>query len=238
MADGLPAQKNAAAAAAAARVRPGMALALGTGSTAQLALRALAARFPDGGGLRAVASSRSTEAAARALGIPVRSLEEVDRFDLMIDGADEVTDRLELTKGGGGALFREKLLARQSREVIIAADSSKWVRRLGERHPIPIEIVPFARPILLRDLAAAGYGPRIRTAGPDGPPVLTDNSNELVDLYLPEPVADPGRLERTLKALTGVVETGIFVGIAHRLCLGRPDGTVEERTASEPPGKP
>ncbi|MHB8352548.1 MAG: ribose-5-phosphate isomerase A, partial [Thermoplasmata archaeon] len=107
MADGLDAQKKAAAEAAAARVRPGMALALGTGSTAELALRAVAARYPDGGGLLAVASSRATELAARALGIPVRSLEEVGRFDLMIDGADEVTDRLELTKGGGGALFRE-----------------------------------------------------------------------------------------------------------------------------------
>ncbi|MHB8351644.1 MAG: ribose 5-phosphate isomerase A, partial [Thermoplasmata archaeon] len=179
-----------------------------------------------------------TELAARALGIPVRSLEEVGRFDLMIDGADEVTDRLELTKGGGGALIREKLLARQSREVIIATDTSKCVRHLGERAPIPVEIVPFARPVLLRDLAAAGYGPRLRHGGPDGGPTLTDNGNELVDLHLAGPVPDPERLDRTLKALTGVVETGIFVGIAHRHLIGRPDGSVEERIAPGPPSKP
>ncbi len=238
MSDPRFAEKSAAAGAAAARVRPGMTLALGSGTTAELALRAVAARYPDGGGLRAVASSRATERTARALGIPVGSLEEIDRFDLMIDGADEVTERLDLTKGGGGALFREKLLALRSREVVIAADATKLVRRLGERMPIPVEVVPFARPALLRDLAAAGWAPRLRAAEISGRPALTDNGNELLDLHLPEPTADPAGLDRRLKAITGVVETGIFVGIAHRLLLGRPDGSVAERTAPGAPGKP
>ncbi|MGI0053766.1 MAG: ribose-5-phosphate isomerase RpiA [Thermoplasmata archaeon] len=229
--------KRAAAIAAAARVPRGTVLALGTGSTAELSLDAIAKRFPDGGGLSCVASSGATEARARALGLPLRPLEEVDGFDLMIDGADEATIRLELTKGHGGALLREKLLARLSREVIIAVDESKMVDRLGARRSIPVEIVPFARPALLRALERRGLGPELRRT-PSGAPELTDNGNELVDLVGAGPIEDPAGLDRELKGWTGVVETGIFVGIAHRLLLGRPDGSVEELASPAAPGKP
>jgi len=130
-------------------VRPGLRIALGTGSTAAQAVRAIAERFPDGK-FDCVASSRGTEDLARELHIPVRALRGDDRFDLMLDGADEVSPALDMTKGGGGALLREKLLARRSASVVIVVDPSKLVGALGERASIPVEVVPFARPVLER----------------------------------------------------------------------------------------
>jgi ribose 5-phosphate isomerase A len=226
--------KLAAARAAAARIPRGASVALGTGTTTSLALQSLAERFPDGGGLATVASSRATEQLARDLGLPVRSLEEGDRFDLMLDGADEVGPALELTKGGGGALFREKLLARLSREVVIAVDASKLVPTLGSRSPIPVEIVPFARPFLQPHLRSVGFDVSLRKGGEDAP-FLTDNGNELLDLRPAQPIADPSALEQRLRSLPGVVEVGIFVGLAHRVIVGFPDGTVQERLAPAAP---
>jgi ribose 5-phosphate isomerase A len=220
--------KSAAALAGAARVPRGASIALGTGSTATLAIRALAERFTDGGGLSTVASSLASEKLARDLGLPVRSLEEGDRFDLMLDGADEVTPALELTKGGGGALFREKFLARLSREVVILVDSSKLVPRVGTRVPIPIEVVPFARRTLLGELRAERLAPALRCDA-QGAPVLTDNGNELVDLSPADPVDDALRLDARLRSYPGVVETGLFIGLTRRVLVGFPDGSVQER---------
>jgi ribose 5-phosphate isomerase A len=234
MSDPLEPEKTAAARAAVHRVERGMHVALGTGSTAALAIRALAERFPDGGDLTAVASSPASEALARTVGIPVRSLQSGDRFAVMIDGADEVSPALELTKGGGGALFREKLLARLTREVLIAVDPSKLVQRLGERHPIPLETVPFARPTLLERLAAEGYHPQVRVRGTGGEPWITDNGNEIIDLHLPTAIADVSAFDAMLRTLPGVIETGLFVGLAHRVFIGRPDGSVEERSIPFP----
>jgi ribose 5-phosphate isomerase A len=227
-------EKMAAARAAALRVRPGTRVALGTGTTATLAIRAIAERFPHGEGIEAVASSRATEALARSLGWPLRSLEEISSFDLMVDGADEVTERLDVTKGHGGALFREKLLARLTREVVLVVDSSKMVDRLGARAAIPVEVVPFAQPVVRRALVDRGLRPDLRR-GPDGRPWLTDNANELLDVRPPAPLADPARLDAELRALPGVVDTGLFVGLVHRVIVGHADGSVEERVA---PGKP
>jgi ribose 5-phosphate isomerase A len=219
-------EKVAAAAAAAARVEPGMYVALGTGSTAALAIHALGVRFAKDQGIRTVASSPASEALAQEAGLPVGPLQQGDRFDLMVDGADEVTPALELTKGGGGALFREKLLARLSREVVIAVDHTKVVDRIGERSPLPLETVPFARPLLLHRLAADGYEPELRMR--EGRPWITDNGNELIDLHLHDPIEDLPGFEAMLRSLPGVIETGLFLGIAHRVFIGRPDGTVEE----------
>lgn len=205
-----------------------MHLALGTGSTAAEAVRALAARFP-GVPLDCVSSSRATEELARSLGIAVRPLRADDRFDLMLDGADEVSPDLDLTKGGGGALLREKLLARLSREVLILVDPSKLVDRLGTRAPIPVEVVPFARAVLARRFEHDGFRVRLRE-GPDGRPYLTDNGNELLDLTPSHPIDDPAATAARLSAPTGVVETGLFVGLASRVLIGYPDGHVEERS--------
>jgi ribose 5-phosphate isomerase A len=225
--------KVAAARRGVEQVRPGMCLALGTGSTAGEAVRALAARFP-GETFDCVASSRATEELAGSLGIPVRPLRADDRFDLMLDGADEVTPSLDLTKGGGGALLREKLLARLSKEVVILVDPTKLVAHLGERAPIPVEVVPFARAVLARRFAHDGFRVHHRQ-GADGRAYLTDNGNELLDLTPLHPIGDPGATAAMLAAATGVVETGIFVGLASRVLIGHPDGRVEERTKGPSP---
>jgi len=216
-------------------VRPGLRLALGTGSTTALAIHALVDRFPKER-FDCVASSRATEDLARSLGILVRSLRGEDRFDLMLDGADEVSPALDLTKGGGGALLREKLLARLSDELVILVDPSKLVAALGERAPIPLEVVPFARPVVERAVAAEGFRSRHRLAS-DGRAFLTDNGNELLDLVPRQPLHAPADAERRLRGLTGVVETGIFVGLTHRVVVGQPDGRVEERTRPRTSGR-
>ncbi|MCW6167075.1 MAG: ribose-5-phosphate isomerase RpiA [Thermoplasmatales archaeon] len=203
-------------------------IALGTGSTAAWAVRALAERFPGAPGFTFVASSRATEDLAKDLDLPVRALREDDRFDLMIDGADEVSTALDLTKGGGGALFREKFLAQLSHRLVIIVDEGKLVDHLGTRHPIPIEVVPFARPVVANELAAEGWTVRLR-GGASGPPFRTDNGNEVLDLMPRQPLSDPRATHEALRSHTGVVETGIFAGMAERVLIGHPDGRVEER---------
>ena len=174
-----------------------------------------------------------TEELARSLGIPVRGIRGDDRFDLMLDGADEVSPSLDLTKGGGGALLREKLLARLSSEVVIMVDPTKLVATLGERHPIPVEVVPFSAPVVQQEADALGYRVEHRST-PEGGPFRTDNGNEILDLFPREPLRAPGDADASLRRLVGVVETGIFVGLADRVVIGRPDGTVEERTRHRP----
>ncbi|MCI4344928.1 MAG: ribose 5-phosphate isomerase A, partial [Thermoplasmata archaeon] len=173
-------------------------------------------------------------AEARGLGIEPVPLAPDARFDLMLDGADEVTPALALTKGGGGALFREKFLARLADEVVIMVDTTKLVDRLGTRHPIPVEVVPFARPVLTRQITALGFAVSLRTSPDSGRAWRTDNGNEILDLKPLAPIDDPARVDRTLHELTGVIETGIFVGLAHRALVGQPDGSVQllERPAS------
>ncbi len=229
MADDLLAAKRAAARRGVERIRPGMRLALGTGSTAAEAVRAVAARFP-GTAFDCVASSRATEELARSVGLAVRPLRAGDRFDLMLDGADEVTPALALTKGGGGALLREKLLAGLSRELVILVDPTKLVAHLGERHPIPVEVVPFAASVLAERFAAEGFDARVRLTE-DRRPFVTDNANEILDAAPHAPVVDPAATLARLRAPTGVVEVGIFVGMASAVLVGHADGTVEERPA-------
>jgi ribose 5-phosphate isomerase A len=146
----------------------------------------------------------------------------------MIDGADEVDPEGNLTKGGGGALFREKFLAELSGELDIVVDPSKLVRRLGERAPIPVEVVPFARAALAGAFARDGFGVAPRAAA-DGRPYRTDNGNEILDLRPPSPLADPRATYALLRGRTGVVEVGLFLGLARRVFVGHPDGQVEER---------
>ena len=220
--------KEAAGRAAAELVRDGMTVGLGTGSTVHFALERLGERLRDERlALRGVPTSLDTERKARALGIPLVALDEVDVIDLGIDGADEIDARFDMIKGGGGALVREKVVAALARREVIVVDRSKVVERLGVRYPLPVEVVPFARTAVARRIAALGATPTLRLR--DAGPLVTDNGNQILDCRFPGGIADARALEQTLDAIPGVVDTGLFVGLAHVLVIGDEDGRTEVR---------
>jgi ribose 5-phosphate isomerase A len=225
--------KEAAGRAAAEQVRDGMTVGLGTGSTVLFTLQRLAERIrTEHLTLRGVPTSLDTEGKARALGIPLATLDEVEKLDLTIDGADEIDARFDMIKGGGGALLREKVVASLTRREVIVVDAAKVVARLGVRFPLPVEVVPFARAPVARRIARLGASWTLRMR--DGAePVLTDNGNEILDCRFTGGIADPAGLERALDEIPGVVESGLFVGLAHVLVVGHDDGrvAVDERTA-------
>lgn len=213
--------KRAAGEAAAELVTPGMRLGLGTGSTVAYFLDALAARDLDVAG---VPTSESTAARCRELGIRVLDLEEVTDLDLVVDGADELTEDLTLTKGGGGAHLREKVVASLGARFAVVATVDKRVERLGDTFPIPIEVVPFARWPVRRGLEARGFEVTERLR--DGAPVRTDNGNLVLDARLPGGIEDPAVTDVALQLLPGLAETGLFVDLATEAILGASDGSV------------
>ncbi len=203
-------------------VEPGMVLGLGSGSTAELALEALAVRVGAGLRIEAIPTSERIAALARRSGIVLTSFAEHRRLDLTIDGADEVErTTLNLVKGQGGALLREKIVAAASARMIVIVDQSKLVDRLGTRAPLPLEIVPFGWEIVLDRLSDLGATPTLRRAG--GMPFVTDGGNYLADCVFPA-IVDPAALERQLSAMIGIVESGLFIGLASTVIVGRPSG--------------
>jgi len=204
-------QKRAAAEAAVALVKEGYVVGLGTGSTAKYAILKLGDMAQDGFGVRGVPTSIATANLAKEHGIPLTSLEEVPRIDLTIDGADEVDPHLDMIKGMGGALFREKLVAAASKAVAIAADASKLVKRLGSRAPVPVEVHPFGWRISKARLEALGGAPELRTAG--AATYRTDNDNYILDTRF-KAIKSPAALEQEINNVPGVVENGLFIGIA------------------------
>jgi ribose 5-phosphate isomerase A len=195
-------------------VEDGMRVGLGTGTTARWLVERLAERVRDEGlRVRCVPTSRQTEEQAQRLGIPLVTLGEAGGLDIAIDGADEIGPGLALIKGGGGALLREKLVASAARRFVVIADSSKRVEVLG-RFPLPVEVVRFGWELTARRVSGVtGVEPVLRRDG-DGEPFVTDNGNYILDCRCGE-IQDPAQLERGLKSLTGVVESGLFVGLAH-----------------------
>jgi ribose 5-phosphate isomerase A len=225
-------EKRAAAREAAGLVQPGETVAVGSGSTARRVLDELAARLGELRGWRLVVGSREMERHARRRKLPLVPLEDVDRFSLMIDGADEVAPDLTLIKGGGGAHLREKVLARMSDRLFIVVDPSKIVRRWGERSPLPLEVVPFTVPFVARQLKGRNLRPSLRMAPVTGPgyrprEFVTDNGNRILDVRLPEDIEDIREFEEDLRGITGVIETGLFIGLTHRVLVGRSDGRVD-----------
>ncbi len=219
--------KQVAGRRAAEFVENGMAVGLGTGSTVFFTLERLAERVREGLKIRCVPTSIDTENKARVMGIPLVELGKIDALDLTIDGADEIDGAFHMIKGGGGALLREKVVASITRRQIAIVGAEKVVARLG-KFPLPIEVVPFAREVIHRALGARGATATLRT-GPAGQPYLTDNGNQILDCRFPDGIADPASLELELDRLPGIVETGLFVGLAHVLVIGREDGSVEVR---------
>lgn len=217
--------KRAAAVRALGEVESGMRLGLGTGSTVAHFLDVLAEALADGSlrDLVGVPTSEWTASRSRALGIPVGTLDDSPELDLCVDGADEVDPHLDLVKGLGGALLREKMVAAASRRFVVMVDEAKLVQRLGTRAPLPVEVVPFAWTVHLGALQALGGAPALRKA-PDGEPFRTDNGNVILDVTFPDGIADPREMERRIRGRAGVVETGLFLGMASSVVVAAPDG--------------
>lgn len=213
--------KQAAGEKAAEFVRSGMTIGLGTGSTVYWTIRKIGAMIAeDDFAIRAVPTSRATATLASELKIPLVGFGEVVELDLTIDGADEISPRLDLIKGGGGALLREKLVAAASKRLIIVADENKSVEKLGAFR-VPVEIVPFAWETTARRIEAAGGLPILRRS--ENQIFTTDNGNYIVDCDCGL-INEPDELHRTLKLLPGVIETGLFVGMAETAIIAGADG--------------
>ncbi|MCB9914525.1 MAG: ribose-5-phosphate isomerase RpiA [Planctomycetes bacterium] len=207
----------------------GMTLGLGTGSTVYFTLVRLAERIRDEGlDVRGVPTSVDTETKAREMGIPLVGLDEVDFLDLTIDGADEIDGEFHMIKGGGGALLREKVVASITQRQVIVVGRDKVVERLGLGFLLPVEVAPFAQPTVERALARLGCTPRMRL-GEQGAPFVTDNANRILDCKFADGILDPRRLEQDIDRIPGVVESGLFIDLAHVCVIGEADGTVEVR---------
>ncbi|MBL8695950.1 MAG: ribose-5-phosphate isomerase RpiA [Planctomycetes bacterium] len=219
--------KRIAGEMAASFVESGMTLGLGTGSTTEHFVRRLGERVRgEGLRVRGVPTSKATEVLAREVGIPLASLEDVEEIDLTVDGADEIDGAFRMIKGGGGALLREKVIASLSRFEVIVVGPGKVVDRLGTTFALPIEVVHFAVSVVERRLRPLGAVSR-RMRGAE--PFVTDNGNAILDVRFPSGIEDPADLDSALRRIPGVVETGLFLGLAHRLVEGRADGTVHVR---------
>ena len=208
--------KKLAAERAADYIRDGMTVGLGTGSTARYLVDKVGAMVKEGMKIRAVATSKATEARARELGIPVLDINDVESIDIAIDGVDEIDPDFNATKGGGGALFREKIVACLAKEVIWIMDESKYVDHLG-RFPLPLEILPYGWKVTYRKLEALGYRPEMRLNG--NALYVTDNGNYIADLRLTAPV-NAEEVKRNLDNTVGVLETGQFLKMCTRIVIG------------------
>jgi ribose 5-phosphate isomerase A len=224
MSDPITELKRQAGTCAAELVEPAMVVGLGHGSTAIHALRRIAERLREGTlhGVVGVPCSRRVEADARALGIPLTTLEEHPIVDLTIDGADEVDPALNVIKGGGGALLREKIVAQATQREIIVVDDGKLSPALGTRWAIPVEVTPFGWSTQVAFLAFLGGEAALRRTEEDRP-FLTDQGNYILDARF-GPLADPGPLAAQLDARAGIVEHGLFLGLVHDVIVAGKDG--------------
>jgi len=219
--------KRAAAARALEYVSDGMQLGLGTGSTAKHFVELLGERVRAGLRVVGVPTSEGTRADAERCGVPLTTLDDVDHLDLTIDGADEIAPSLDVIKGGGGALLREKIVAAASTRMVVISDDSKWVETLG-RFPLPVEVIPFGLGATRRALAAAfaeaGVAGEITLRqGPDGHAFVTDGGHWILDAHLGR-IPEPPRLAALLSAIPGVVEHGLFIGLAKTAILAGSQG--------------
>jgi len=217
--------KRAAARRAVDYVASGTVVGLGTGSTVRLLLELLGERLASGAlrDVRAVPTSEDTASRCRALGVPLTTLDEHPRLALAIDGADEIGPRLDLIKGLGGALFREKLVALAARRFVVIADASKRVRKLGTRAPVPVEVVPFGWTTHLPFFESLGSTPALRRTA-DGEPFVTDEGHYVVDCRFARGIPDARAVARSLARRPGVVEHGLFLGMARVAVVAGPRG--------------
>jgi ribose 5-phosphate isomerase A len=202
-------------------VKPGEVIGLGTGRAATAFINALGASLIQ---VRGIPTSRTSEELGRSLGIEIASLVDAPKIDTDFDGADEVDPRLNLIKGFGGALVREKIVAASSRRFIVLVGEEKLVKRLGTRGSLPVEVLPFALPLALRGIAALALKPKVRQK--EGADFVTDNGNLILDCGVKE-IRNPARLDRELREIPGVVGTGLFVGMTSLVLVARNNGKID-----------
>jgi ribose 5-phosphate isomerase A len=220
--------KMEAAQRALALVEPGMAVGLGSGSTATMWIKLLGEKVRDEGlRIRAIASSDESEKLGRSYGIPFTNFEETKQLDLTVDGADEVAPGLALIKGGGGKLLREKIVASASKRFVVVVDESKVVEKLGA-FPLPVEVIPMAEPLVSAELKSLGFTPKIRV-NKDGSEYITDEGNLILDCS-GMLIDDPAAMGKKLDSIVGVVEHGLFLGMAELVLIAGEGGVTERRT--------
>ena len=219
-------EKEAAARASLRFVEDGQVVGLGTGSTAAYFIKLLGERVRGGLRVRGIPTSERSRQLALSLGIPLTTLDECQEIAVTVDGADEVDPQLRLIKGGGGALLREKIVASATRQLVIVADATKQVPRLGT-FPLPVEVIKFAQALIAKKIAALGADVDLRL-GADGKPFLTDENNHILDCRFGE-IADADGLSRKLSDMPGVVEHGLFIGMASVVLFARGNEIVELR---------
>ena len=210
---------------AAEYITDGMVVGLGTGSTAEFAIKAIGARVATGLRITAISTSEASTQLAESLDIEVLSLEDEPVVDLTIDGADEVDPDFNLVKGLGGALLREKIVASASTREIIIIDPSKLVDKLGTKAPLPVEVVPFAWPLVQRRLMDQHLRAALRRNTDGHEPYVTDNGNFILDCHFPQGIAAAAETERQINDIPGVIENGLFVDLTDIVVIGQEDGS-------------
>ena len=223
----LESEKQRVARAALDFVKSGDILGLGSGSTAAYLIQFLGERVKAGLEVRGVPTSLRAQQLAQTCGVPLTTLDKVESIDVAVDGADEFDSQLNLTKGGGGALLREKIIAHASRQFIVIADSSKQVPVLGS-FPLPVEVVAFAETLLARELSGLGANVVLRKST-DGSPYKTDEGHHILDCHFGT-IPDPASLARTISSLPGVVEHGLFINMTSIVLLAKGNDVVELKT--------
>lgn len=216
------ASKRMAGEAAAELVQDGMVVGLGTGSTVRYFIDALGARVAKGLKVQGIPTSEASAAQARKLGIPLTNLEEKAVVDLTVDGADEFDAQLRLIKGGGGALTREKIVAKASKRMVVVADEGKQVKELGSTFALPIECIELAKAPLMRRLQELGATPKVRE-GNDGKPFRTDNGQIIIDAKFTR-IEYPDAIEQAIETMPGVLSCGLFLGLCDTALVGTADG--------------
>jgi len=219
-------EKEAAARASLRFVKEGHVVGLGTGSTAAYFIKLLGELVKNGLKIRGIPTSDRSRELALSLGIPLITLDDCQEIDVTVDGADEVDPQLRLIKGGGGALLREKIVASATKQMIVVADGSKQVPRLG-KFPLPVEVIRFAQALVAKRIAALGADVQLRRNA-DGSPYVTDENNHILDCRFGE-MQDADGLARTLSQMPGVVEHGLFIGMASVALFARGNEIVELR---------
>jgi ribose 5-phosphate isomerase A len=217
-------EKEAAARASLQYVKDGQVVGLGTGSTAAYFIKLLGEKVQKGLRIRGIPTSDRSRELALSLGIPLITLDECQEIDVTVDGADEVDPQLRLIKGGGGALLREKIVASVTKQMVVVADASKQVERLG-KFPLPVEVIRFAQAVIAKRIGALGAEVQLRLTS-EGTPFVTDENNHILDCRFGE-IRDADALARTLSDMPGIVEHGLFIGMASVVLFARGNEIVE-----------